>query len=72
MTKNPDRPRGAKTHVASIRHDDVSLYQVNEILKDNPLYTPSHIIRGAIQALFKMNREDRETEIMAVADRFER
>lgn len=72
MTKNPDRPRGAKTHIASIRHDDVSLYQINEILKDNPLYTPSHVIRGAIQALFHMPKEERAIEIIAVADRFER
>lgn len=69
MTKDPERRR---THIASIRHDDVSLYQVNEILKDNPLYTPSHVIRGAIQALFKMSKESREIEIMSVADRFER
>lgn len=64
MLKDPDRTEGCKLHVASFRHDELSLNQVNEILSENQLYTNAYIIRGAIQALFNMSEEQRANEIM--------
>lgn len=64
MLKDPDRTEGCKLHITSFRHDDLSLNQVNEILSENQLYTNAYIIRGAIQALFNMSKEERAHEIM--------
>ncbi|HDC4533686.1 TPA: hypothetical protein O8U13_004510, partial [Enterobacter asburiae] len=44
-----------------------SARQMDEILNDNPLYKPSHVLRGAILALYEMSQEERLAIIMKAA-----
>ena len=44
-----------------------SARQLDEILNDNPLYKPSHVLRGAILALYEMSQEQRLAIIMKAA-----
>lgn len=65
MKKDPVTEKGR--NVTSVRHDEGSARQLDEILNDNPLYKPSHILRGAILALYEMSQEQRLAIIMKAA-----
>lgn len=69
MTKECERVRVRKLHATSLRHDDESLEQMNLILSENPLYSPSHILRAAMQVLYRLSSAEREAEIIAAAKR---
>ncbi|HEB9648663.1 TPA: hypothetical protein RZL00_005092, partial [Citrobacter freundii] len=55
MKKDPDTEKGRNVTISSVRHDEGSARQLDEILNDNPLYKPSHVLRGAILALYEMS-----------------
>ena len=64
-----DRPRARKEIITSIRLDDESVGQINEILEENPLYTRPHVMRAAIMALYQLDPLEREQIIIATAAR---
>jgi predicted DNA-binding ArsR family transcriptional regulator len=67
MKKDPVRKRSPKELISSVRHNDTSADQLTEILADNPLYTSSVVIRGAILAIYRMTKEAREALIREAA-----
>ena len=67
MKKDPDTEKGRNVTISSVRHDEGSARQMDEILNDNPLYKPSHVLRGAILALYEMSQEQRLAIIMKAA-----
>ena len=69
MKKDPDTEKGRNVTISSIRHDEGSTRQLDEILNDNPLYKTSHVLRGAILALYDMPPEQRLAIIMKAADK---
>lgn len=69
MKKDPDTEKGQNVTISSVRHDEGSARQLDEILNDNPLYKPSHVLRGAILALYEMSQEQRLAIIMKAADK---
>jgi hypothetical protein len=68
MKKDPDRKRGKKENVIAMRFGNETANQLNAILSDNPLYTPSVILRGAVQALYSLPKEQRLQIILDAAD----
>ncbi|MDD7997495.1 hypothetical protein FEI17_27170 (plasmid) [Kosakonia radicincitans] len=61
---------GAETKmISSVRHNADSDSWLNDILRDNPLYTTSVVIRGALLALHRMDKETRAQFIIEAADR---
>ena len=69
MKKDPDTEKGRNVTISSVLHDEGSARQLDEILNDNPLYKPSHVLRGAILALYEMSQEQRLAIIMKAADK---
>ncbi|HFS8130912.1 TPA: hypothetical protein ACH2I3_004303 [Enterobacter hormaechei] len=69
MKKDPDTEKGRNVTISSVRYDEGSARQLDEILNDNPLYKPSHVLRGAILALYEMSQEQRLAIIMKAADK---
>jgi hypothetical protein len=67
MKKDPEIEKGRNVIISSVRHDEVSARQLDEILNDNPLYKPSAVLRGAILALYEMSREQRLKVIIKAA-----
>lgn len=67
MKKDPDRIKGRTSPVTAVRHDEHSALRLDEILTDNPLYSPSSVLRGAILALYEMSREQRMAIIVKAA-----
>ena len=67
MKKDPDCEKGRNVTISSVRHDEVSARQLEEILRDNPLYKPSAVLRGAILALYEMSAKPRLDVIIKAA-----
>lgn len=67
MRKDPDCEKGRNVTISSVRHDEDSARQLDEILNDNPLYKPSAVLRGAILALYEMSQEKRLEVIIKAA-----
>lgn len=70
MNTFPERKTKApKEQISSFRHNDTSATQLAEILNDNPLYSPSVVIRGALLAIYRMSKDEREAVILDAANR---
>jgi hypothetical protein len=70
MNTCPERKKKApKEQISSFRHNDISAAQLAEILNDNPLYSPSVVIRGALLAIHRMPKDEREAVILDAANR---
>lgn len=67
MKQDPESEKGRNVIISSVRHDEGSARQLNEILNSNPLYRPSAVLRGAILALYEMDREQQLAIIMKAA-----
>ncbi|EAA7555098.1 TPA_asm: hypothetical protein G0G79_23965 [Salmonella enterica] len=67
MKKSPEYERGRNVTISSLRHDEGSARQLDEILNENPLYRPSSVMRGGILALYEMTQEQRLAIIMKAA-----
>lgn len=67
MKKDPEYEKGRNVIISSVRHDEGSARQLDEILNDNPLYKPSAVLRGAILALYEMSKDQRLAIIMKAA-----
>ncbi|EFN4987099.1 MULTISPECIES: hypothetical protein [Citrobacter] len=67
MKKDPEGEKGRNVTISSLRHDEGSARQLDEILNENPLYKPSAVMRGGILALYEMTREQRLAIIMKAA-----
>ncbi|WP_436877868.1 hypothetical protein [Siccibacter turicensis] len=68
MKKDPERKRAQKKNITSTRLDDEAVAQLTRILSDNPLYTRAHVLRGAIEALYRLPKDQREAIIRAAAE----
>lgn len=68
MKRDPERKRAIKKEILSFRHDELSAENLKEILADNPLYSPSVVLRGAILALHGLSKEKRAEIIIKAAD----
>jgi len=70
MNTFPERKTKApKEQISSFRHNAISATQLAEILNDNPLYSPSVVIRGALLAIYRMPKDEREAVILDAANR---
>jgi len=67
MKQDPECEKGRNVIISSLRHDEGSARQLNEILNSNPLYRPSSVLRGAILALYEMDKEQQLAIIMKAA-----
>jgi len=67
MRKDPDQSGAEKKHISSVRHTPDSDEQLKKILHENPLYNTSVVIRGAILALYKCDKTEREEFIRTSA-----
>ncbi|MDV7024445.1 MULTISPECIES: hypothetical protein [Atlantibacter] len=67
MKQDPETAKGRNVIISSVRHDEGSARQLEEILKSNPLYRPSAVLRGAILALYEMDQEQQLAIIMKAA-----
>ncbi len=68
MKRDPERKRAIKKEILSFRHDELSAENLKEILADNPLYSTSVVLRGAILALHRLSKEKRAEMIINAAD----
>jgi predicted transcriptional regulator len=57
----------AKTHTTTLRLDDGTFGRLQRMVAENPLYSPSHVMRGALLALSRLTDSEREACILAVA-----
>lgn len=69
MTGEPEKKRSVKRNITSVRFDDETKEQMKNVLADNPLYSPSIVLRGAMLAIFRLNKAEREEVILAAAPR---
>ncbi|HBH6890256.1 hypothetical protein QO199_23295 [Serratia bockelmannii] len=56
-----------KKYLTTLRIDERTAEQIKSMLAENPLYTQSHLVRGAIYALLKMKPEERENMLLEAA-----
>jgi len=69
MLKDPESRRARKTNISSMRLDEQAVAEINAILNENPLYSRSVVLRGAVLALTRLTRDQREKLILEAASR---
>ncbi|WP_318366425.1 hypothetical protein [Enterobacter sp.] len=52
-----------------MRLDEQAVAEINAILNENPLYSRSVVLRGAVLALTRLTRDQREKLILEAASR---
>lgn len=67
MTHSTREKGKGRLRISAVRHDKASAANLEDILADSPLYTPSVVMRGAILALYKMTKEQRQSIILEAA-----
>ncbi|AGN88326.1 MULTISPECIES: hypothetical protein [Enterobacteriaceae] len=53
--------------ISSVRHNAMTDACLNDILRENPLYNTSAVVRGAILALHRLDKETRAQLIIEAA-----
>lgn len=67
MKKDPDGEKGRNVIISAVRHDEGSASRLDDILKENPLYYPSVVLRAGILALHEMTCEQRMALVIKAA-----
>lgn len=67
MQKDPDKSGAEKKHISAVRHTADSEAHLKEIMHENPLYNTSVVLRGAILALYRCDKTEREEFIRTSA-----
>lgn len=62
MAKTP-----AKNYTTTLRLDDGALGRLQRMVAENPLYSTSWVMRGALLALSRLSDSEREACILAAA-----
>jgi hypothetical protein len=68
MKKAPGK-RAKPTVIRSSRFDVKSVHRMDEMLEENPLVKPSMLLRAAVLALYRLDKQERLQIIMEAAAR---
>lgn len=68
MKKDPDK-RAKRTTIRSSRFDAESVVRMDEMLQENPLLKPSMLLRAAVLALYRLEKNERLKVILDAATR---
>lgn len=68
MKKDPDK-RAKRTTIRSSRFDAESVVRMDEMLQENPLLKPSMLLRAAVIALYRLEKNERLQVILDAATR---
>lgn len=68
MKRAPDK-RAKHTTIRSSRFDDESVARMDQMLEENPLVRPSMLLRAAVLALYRLEKDERLKVILEAAAR---